>query len=226
MFVEKSKRKVSRSEAKLIINAVRSRSIDETAPAHSLNTTDWFTLQTSRLAIAAASRRPLFVGVFQNPTLDELLATVDELKLDVVQLHGDEPVGWSRLIGVPVIKVFHVDSKTETAGGEVEAALKDASRPGFHAVPLLDTKVSSEKGALSGGAGKAFDWQVAKRLVESREEGQGRLPIILAGGLDSDNVGAALKQVHPWAVDVSGGVETNGIKDIEKIISFINEVKK
>lgn len=131
---------------------------------------------------------------------------------------------WARLLPVPVIKAFHVDEQIET-GKDTDASFRDATRPGYHSVPLLDTKVGSGKGALSGGAGKVFDWSVAARLVESRGEGQGRLPIILAGGLDKENLASGIEQVRPWAVDVSGGVETNGEKDLEKIREFVQLVK-
>lgn len=78
---------------------------------------------------------------------------------------------------------------------------------------------------MSGGAGKTFDWGVAKRLIDSRGPGKSRLPIILAGGLDPENVVAGIKEVRPWAVDISGGVETDGVKDLAKIKLFISLVK-
>lgn len=149
---------------------------------------------------------------------------MEELNLDIVQLHGNEPIEWARLLPVPAVKAFHVDAQVET-GKDHDHSFKDATRPGYHSIPLLDTKVSSVKGALSGGAGKAFDWSVAARLVESRGEGQGRLPIFLAGGVDKENVSSGVEQVRPWAVDVSGGVETNGEKDLDKIREFIALVK-
>lgn len=203
------------------MNAVRSRpSHSNSLPSKPLNTTsDWFDLQSGRLA--SHPRKPLFVGVFQNPTLDYLLSTIDELNLDVVQFHGTEPTEWSRLVSIPSIKVFHVDSEIETEGGQAQALYADATRPGYHSISLLDTKV----GAMSGGAGKTFDWGVGKRLIESRGEGKSRLPIILAGGLDHSNVVDCIRQVRPWAVDVSGGVETDGVKDLVKIKSFIKLVK-
>ncbi|KAL8283176.1 hypothetical protein RQP46_005954 [Phenoliferia psychrophenolica] len=221
IFVEKSKRKVSHAEAKAIITAVRARPTPASTPLPaSLESADWFALQTARLA--AHPRKPLFVGVFQNPTLSYLIDTVDSLGLDVVQFHGAEPVGWARLAGVPVIKAFHVEVDADT---DAEDSLKEATRPGYHSVALLDTKVGSGKNALSGGAGKIFDWQVAKRLVESRAEGLPRLPIILAGGLDIENVVSGIEQVRPWAVDISGGVETDGVKDADKIRAFITLAK-
>lgn len=226
IFAEKSKRYVPLEDAAAIIKAVRSRTRSDNdltrSRSVSSNPSDWFAFQSSRLA--SHPRRPLFVGVFQNPSLETLLNTVEQLGLDIVQLHGDEPIEWARLLPVPVIKAFHVDAQVET-GKELDVHFKDVTRPGYHAVPLLDTKVSSAPGALSGGAGKVFDWSVAARLVESRGEGQGRLPILLAGGLDMENVASGIEQVRPWAIDVSGGVETDGVKDLQKIREFVQHVK-
>ncbi|KAK4046062.1 anthranilate synthase / indole-3-glycerol phosphate synthase [Microbotryomycetes sp. JL201] len=221
VFASKSKRYVSIEQAMSIITAVRSRQQPPTpvSPAP-VDTSDWFGFNAKRLG--SHPRRPLFVGVFQNATLETLLDTIEQLNLDLVQLHGDEPLGWTRLLPVPVIKAFHVDAHVES-GKNVDHSFKDAARPGYHALPLLDTKVGQS--GLSGGAGQVFDWSVAKRLVESREQGQSRLPIILAGGLDKDNVVSGVEQVKPWAVDVSGGVETNGEKDLTKIKEFVELVK-
>jgi anthranilate synthase / indole-3-glycerol phosphate synthase / phosphoribosylanthranilate isomerase len=153
----------------------------------------------------------------------------------MVQLHGSEPLEWSKQIPVPVIRVYHVD-----ADGN---GLKDVARPGLHKYVLLDTAVSP--GGLSGGKGKKFDWELAKRVVLAGEggggggdEGKGKenqatspspspLPIILAGGLTVDNVAEAVSVVRPWAVDVSGGVEiADGTgKDVEKVKVFINAVR-
>jgi anthranilate synthase/indole-3-glycerol phosphate synthase/phosphoribosylanthranilate isomerase len=216
MFVERSKRCVSLEQAKTIIEAVRSRPkpvADGVAHADDSLPLEWFSIQASRLS--SHVRRPLIVGVFQDAPLGTLLKIVDELHLDAVQLHGSEPPEWASLLGVPVIRAFHV-------GSELDAHVREASRPGLHAVPLLDTKV----GTLSGGAGKTFDWTVADRLAsEPRGEGLGRLPFILAGGLDAGNVGKAIAQVKPWAVDVSGGVETNGEKDVAKVVEFLRVAK-
>ncbi|KAK4050521.1 anthranilate synthase / indole-3-glycerol phosphate synthase [Microbotryomycetes sp. JL221] len=221
VFAPKSKRYVSIDQAKSIIGSVRARQAPPPLnnPA-AVDTSDWFGFQARRLG--SHPRRPLFVGVFQNASLDALLNTIEELNLDLVQLHGDEPIGWARLLPVPVIKAFHVDAQVE-AGKDLDHSFKDATRPGFHALPLLDTKVGQT--GLSGGAGKVFDWSVAKRLVESREQGQSRLPIVLAGGLDKVNVVSGVEQVRPWAVDVSGGVETDGEKDLAKIREFVELVK-
>jgi anthranilate synthase/indole-3-glycerol phosphate synthase/phosphoribosylanthranilate isomerase len=222
VFVERSKRCVTIEQAKAIIQAVRSRSESSsptTTPAtKELTATDgepldWFSIQASRFA--SHVRRPLLIGVFQDAPLATLLKAIDALHLDAVQLHGTEPAEWAPLLGVPVIRAFHV-------GSELDASVRQASRPGVHAIPLLDTKV----GTLSGGAGKAFDWTVAAQLAaEPRGEGLGRLPFVLAGGLDASNIALAVEQVRPWAVDVSGGVETDGEKDLKKIVEFVHAAK-
>lgn len=232
IFAPKSKRFVEPAQARRIADAVRSSSAWSSRRMGSKGkepARDWFSLQTS---ILDRKRKPLIVGVFQNAALETVLDTIDEVGLDVVQLHGDEPLAWARLIPVPVVRAFHVDATAEISGdGQVEEALRDAARPGYHAVPLLDTKVGSGKGALSGGAGKTFDWSVARRLVLSGtsqssagHEAQ-RLPVILAGGIDASNVRDAIAQVDPWALDISGGVETDGQKDIAKIRELLKLVK-
>lgn len=234
IFVPKSKRNVSLPQAQVIVDAVRARHnssttvSDAAAAATALDPTDWFSFQASR--IASHPRKPLFVGVFQNASLATILSAVDSLRLDLVQLHGSEPTHWARLIPVPVIRAFHVDEKVEADLKEAEQ-LREATREGYHALALLDTKVSHEQGALSGGAGKAFDWNVARRLVGSRQTligggGQtARLPIVLAGGLDAGNLRQAIETVRPFAVDVSGGVETAGEKDLDKIREFVRVAK-
>jgi phosphoribosylanthranilate isomerase len=80
---------------------------------------------------------------------------------------------------------------------------------------LLDPYVAG----TYGGTGQTLDWKVAAKVAE-------RMPTVLAGGLRQDNVGAAVRMVHPWAVDVSSGVETDGIKDAEKIREFIAAAKE
>ncbi|GAA6047259.1 hypothetical protein JCM3770_001854 [Rhodotorula araucariae] len=241
IMVPGSKRNVSLAQAGEIMSAVRAAHPPR-APATAaaveaaLDTSDWFALQASRLA--AHPRKPLFVGVFQNASLATVLHAVDTLALDLVQLHGHEPAHWARLVPVPVIRAFHVPPQGE-ADAEAARALREAARPGLHALPLLDTQVTRASSAdhsgggsgsgavLSGGAGRVFDWSVARRLVESRvPDGHSRLPIVLAGGLDAGNVREGVETVRPFAVDVSGGVETAGEKDLDKIREFVRLVKE
>ena len=240
MFVPNSKRCITLEQAQAIYSAVHGlrASAAPFAPESSDSNTQnepWFTLHARRLSqqagASASPVRPILVGVFQNQPLSFILHCIAVVRLDIVQLHGSEPLEWSKQIPVPVIRVFHVD-----ADGN---GLRDVSRPGLHQHVLLDTAVSP--GGLSGGNGKTFDWELAKRVVLAGEGGGGGeekeglttggtsspLPIILAGGLTAENVADAVSVVRPWAVDVSGGVETaDGTgKSIDKVKRFINAVQ-
>lgn len=220
VFAPGSKRVISIPLAKEIMLAVRSRPLHGERPTTDLSgANDWFSLQSARLA--SHPRKPLFVGVFQNPTLASLIATIDELHLDAVQLHGAEPVEWARLLSVPVFKAFHVGGDI----GEHDLRVREATRAGYHSAAVLDTIIGTGAGALSGGAGKPFDWSIARRLTDSRGPQFSRLPILLAGGLDLTNVRTAIDQVQPWCIDTSGGVETDREKDPVKIREFIRLVK-
>lgn len=225
IFVPKSKRYVDIVSARTIINSVRtSRKAFTSAASGVESAQDYFSQQATRLA--SNSRKPLFVGVFQNASFETVQETVDALQLDVVQLHGSEPSEWCQLLKVPTFKAFHVDEAVRegdlASSHATTLALREAARPGYHSVPLLDTKISKAANGLSGGAGKIFDWQVAAKLVKEDAPG---LPILLAGGLDAGNVRGALDLVRPWAIDISGGVETGGVKDLEKIQEFVRIAK-
>lgn len=220
IFVPKSKRYVHLESAKNIIDSVRKSRPASTAASEAAASQEYFSQQANRLA--KNPRKPLFVGVFQNASFETVQETVDALQLDVVQLHGSEPSEWCQLLKVPTFKAFHVDESVREAdiasSHATTLALREAARPGYHSIPLLDTKISKAANGLSGGAGKVFDWQVAAKLVKEDAPG---LPILLAGGLDASNVRKALELVQPWAIDISGGVETGGVKDLEKIKEFI-----
>jgi len=214
------------------------------------NDEPWFTAHSQRLskAISASGGGPLLVGVFQDQPLEFILKVVAEVQLDVVQLHGNEPAEWSRHIPVSVIKVFHVKAASSAtssgAAGVDPGLLQGLRRPGLNEFVLLDS-VRDGPGAdgLSGGSGKIVDWDLAKAIVElgeidSRVDGDGssttssgtvgwQMPIVLAGGLTPDNVAEAIARVRPWAVDVSGGVETeDGTgKDLERVRAFVQAVR-
>jgi anthranilate synthase/indole-3-glycerol phosphate synthase/phosphoribosylanthranilate isomerase len=248
MFVPTSKRRITLVQAQAISSAIRGLRLSAAAlaPSESIdgNTHNepWFTLHARRLSqhanTSASAALPIVVGVFQDQPLSFILHCITVVQLDMVQLHGSEPLEWSKQIPVPVIRVFHVD-----ADGK---GLKDVSRPGLHQHVLLDTAVSP--GGVSGGKGKTFDWEYAKRVVLAGEGGGGGgagageekdpglttggtsspLPIMLAGGLTAENVAEAVRVVRPWAVDVSGGVEiADGTgKDIHKVTRFIGAVQE
>jgi phosphoribosylanthranilate isomerase len=155
--------------------------------------------------IAAAHRRQAeIVGVFVNPTLDQVTRSADEIGLTMLQLHGDEGPSFcaeaARRTGCRVIKAARVRS-----GADIQALGP------FHTdLHLLDSYVSG----LRGGSGETFAWD----LVRSHRSG---VPVILSGGLSPDNVAEAIARVRPFAVDVASGVELSpGRKDHDKLAAF------
>ena len=151
--------------------------------------------------------RPLLVGVFADQDADTVNGIAEECGLDLVQLSGSEPWEMCGLVSRPVLKCLKV--REGQAPAEVLALVHRG------ALLLLDPYV---EGAY-GGAGVTLDWEVAAQVAEKR-------PVVLAGGLRPDNVARAVGIVHPWAVDVSSGVETEGVKDVAKIRAFIKAAKE
>ncbi|KAH8670288.1 putative anthranilate synthase component 2 [Tricladium varicosporioides] len=152
-----------------------------------------------------SSHRPLLVGVFQNQPLEEVLELQKAYELDAVQLHGNEPVEWANIIPVPVIRAF----KPGQAG---------LGRRGYHTVPLLDS--------ASGGSGQRLDMAQVKDAL-GKDQG---LRVLLAGGLNPDNVADAVRAAGSLGdriigVDASSGVEEDGAQSIAKIQAFIKAAK-
>ena len=158
---------------------------------------------------------PKVVGLFANQPLEEVDHIVEICHLDMVQLCGDEPLEYCGQMTAPVIKVVHVpdDIAVDRAVPEIAQVVASLRERG-HLV-TLDSKVEG----LQGGTGRSFNWDVARALSMMR------LPFLLAGGLTPANVGDAVSMVRPWGVDVSGGVETEGVKDGEKIRAFIHATR-
>ena len=146
------------------------------------------------------------VGVFVNERPAEILKIMDFCGLDLVQLHGDEPVSVCSKMAPRVIKAFRVRG---------EETLKEMVDYKNHVRGiLLDTY---QKG-LNGGTGQHFDWQLA---IKAKEMG---IPMILSGGLKPENVQEALERVNPAAIDVSSGIEESpGIKDHERMRRFMEK---
>jgi phosphoribosylanthranilate isomerase len=159
--------------------------------------------------IAAKLKRRLeVVGVFVNPTLDEVVGLSDEIGLTGIQLHGDEGPSFcaeaARRTGCKVIKAARVRS-----GADIQALVP--FRTDFH---LLDSHVPGRR----GGSGETFEWELARAH-------RGPVPMILSGGLSPHNVAEAIAIVKPFAVDVASGVEAEpGRKDPRKLEAFAKEV--
>ena len=147
------------------------------------------------------------VGLFVDPSLDEVFRTLESVDLHVLQFHGGESSDFCSKFKKPYLKATHVSAEVDLV--EYAKAYKEAS--GL----LLDT--FSEK--VRGGTGDTFDWNLVPTELD--------VPIVLAGGLRPDNVAAAIDRVGPWAVDVSSGVEgtQKGVKDLALVRDFISEVK-
>ncbi|MDP3367282.1 MAG: phosphoribosylanthranilate isomerase [Pseudomonas sp.] len=146
------------------------------------------------------------VGLFVDMPRDELQQLLQRLPLDLLQFHGDESPADCEGHGRPYIKALRV-----RPGEDVAAAM--APYAGARGI-LLDTFVEG----VPGGTGASFDWSLVPENTAK--------PIILAGGLDAGNVATAIRQVRPYAVDVSGGVEASkGIKDAGKIRAFVRAVR-
>jgi phosphoribosylanthranilate isomerase len=147
------------------------------------------------------------VGLFVNAEAAFVHAVLASVPLDILQFHGDEPAEFCAQFAKPYLKAIRVKAGVDL--------LQCAAR--FHTAKglLLDAHVEG----IAGGTGATFDWALIPKQLP--------LPVILSGGLNAGNVVAAIKQVRPYAVDVSSGVEASkGIKDAAKIAAFINEVKR
>jgi phosphoribosylanthranilate isomerase len=158
---------------------------------------------------------PSIVGVFVNSPAEEVNNIADYCHLDLVQLNGDEDWHYCRQIERPLIKVIHIlkNQATEQVMSEIETgySLSLKHKP----LCLLDSMI----GDVYGGTGQVFNWQLAAEV-------SARFPIIVAGGLTPENVAKLVREVNPWGVDVSSGVETDSIKDALKIKKFIKSVRR
>jgi phosphoribosylanthranilate isomerase len=159
-------------------------------------------------AIEIANKIPVFVtvvGLFVNAEPEFVRKVISQVKLDLLQFHGDETPQECASYGLPFIKAIRVKSDTNL----VQCA-KDFSAS---KALLLDTFTDG----VAGGTGHVFDWNLIPAALDK--------PVILAGGLNAQNVAQAINQVKPYAVDVSGGVEiSKGIKDAAKIAAFMQQI--
>ena len=146
------------------------------------------------------------VGVFVNETVENLLKIAEEVKLDVIQLHGDEDESFIQILkeqsNVEVWKAVQVRS-----AADAEKWIDSSAD-----MLLFDAYHKDER----GGTGEVFDWSSLDEFER---------PFMLAGGMDSTNVARAIRTVRPYGIDISSGIETDGVKDDEKIKAFTNIVR-
>ncbi|AZY49561.1 phosphoribosylanthranilate isomerase [Bordetella avium] len=172
------------------------------------------------LARAARLRRevPAFVSVvtlFVNPAPDEVRAVLDHVGPDLLQFHGDESPEDCTRYGHRFMRAFRVGA----AGLDSAGAIAAACRPYHEAAGWLFDSYSSGY----GGSGLTFDHS----LLAEVQADAGSRPLVLAGGLNPDNIAQALALVQPWAVDVSSGVESGpGLKSADKMKEFLKRIKK
>jgi phosphoribosylanthranilate isomerase len=146
------------------------------------------------------------VAVFVNPSAAEVEAVIRACRPDLLQFHGEETADFCRAFGVPYLRALRVRPGVDLL--ESLSPFDDAA--GW----LLD----AYRQELYGGTGEAFDWDLIPRALAR--------PLILSGGLDAGNVGAAIRRVRPWAVDVSSGVEAaKGVKDERRIAALMETVR-
>ena len=194
-----SKRQVTVDQAKTLVEelykqyAVRYNSeAEQTESVTSLDTASSETIKT--------------VGVFVNETIENLLKIAEEVKLDVIQLHGDEDESFIQILkeqsNVEVWKAVQVRS-----AADAEKWIDSSAD-----MLLFDAYHKDER----GGTGEVFDWSSLDEFER---------PFMLAGGMDSTNVARAIRTVRPYGIDISSGIETDGVKDDEKIKAFTNIVR-
>ena len=164
------------------------------------------TLERAREIAASLPSFVARVAVFVNPSAAEVEAVIRACRPDLIQFHGEESADFCRSFGVPYLRALRVRPGVDL--------LESLSLFGDAAGWLLD----AYRQELYGGTGEAFDWGLIPRELAR--------PLILSGGLDAENVGAAIRRVRPWAVDVSSGVEAaKGVKDERRIAAFMEAVR-
>ena len=146
------------------------------------------------------------VGLFVDAAANEVMQTLAQARVDLLQFHGNESPQYCRQFGVPYLRALRV-----RPGLDLLQYARD-----YHDAKalLLDAYVEGKH----GGTGATFDWALIPKNIS--------LPVVLSGGLTPENVTAAIQAVQPWAVDVSSGVESSkGIKDAAKIAAFVTGVR-
>ena len=158
---------------------------------------------------------PKIVGLFSDQPIDEVNQYVESCNLDMVQLCGSESLQYCRSVCCEIIKVVQIPTVSSASSdlSFVYDLIKPYADSGYYIT------LDSLNPGYQGGTVHSFDWGIASDISKSGHS------FLLAGGLTPDNVSDAIKRVNPLGVDVSTGVETNGIKDPKKIASFIENAR-
>ena len=165
------------------------------------------TIEQAQQIVAAMPPFVSVVALFVNALPIEIKTVLAQVRIDIVQFHGDETRSDCEQIKLPYYKAIRVKADTNLLQYEAEFSSAKAL--------LLDTYSD----AAVGGTGQVFDWGLIPQNLTK--------PVILAGGLTAENVALGIKQVRPYAVDVSGGVEqSKGMKDVAKIAAFMHAVEE
>ena len=177
------------------------------------------TAATARACIAAArkaapKRTVLAVGVFVDALPAEMKRIAGESGIDIIQLHGDELPESLPHLALPTVKALRPRPGTEAA-----QVVAEINRYRSSSSPPIGILVDGYTEGSSGGTGARADWRLANEIGAA-------VPILLGGGLDSGNVGAAIRQVRPLGVDVSSGVEVEGLKVSNRIEEFIQSARR
>jgi len=155
------------------------------------------------------------VGVFVNMPAPAVNRIARACNLDWVQLSGTETWAYCQMIDRPLIKVVHIEA------GQSPEEVRDRLAQGSQALSQQEHRylLDSRLGDRYGGTGITFDWGLAGEVARE-------FPLIIAGGLTPENVGEAIKTAAPWGVDVSSGVEVDGVKSTVRIKAFIEAVRR
>lgn len=209
---------------------------------------------------AGREKVPQAIGVFVNPTPEQLQAVMDQASLNGIQLHGAETPEFCRWVrseyGVPVIKALAIQQASVQASGQVSGQASEqasewasgqvsgqASEQAWElaaqdkvlssaTMELLDSYrdvidillIDTYDPLYGGGSGRTFRWEVIPAYQDWAS--RNGIELFVAGGLHADNIAGLLRQYSPAGVDVSSGVETDGIKNINKITAFVERVKQ
>lgn len=169
-----------------------------------------------RKMIALVPDHLMTVGVFMNPTLETVADWLSVAPFSAIQLHGDESPAFCRQLKqrfstIRLIKVFHMDSTLDEETIQSYQQSIDLA--------LLDSSFTGQR----GGTGKRFDWSQIPNLAKRFKEA--KIPFWVAGGINSTNVSQLIERYQPDGIDVSSGIERNGMKDQEVMEELIEKVR-